>query len=95
MGHQLTKNGLSVAPAKVKAITDMPRPDSKKVIEHFLGCFQYLSRFLPQLVEVAAPLRLLTEQSAVFSWQTQQETVFQSLKAMITKATVLKFYDAH
>ena len=72
----------------------MPRPDSKKAVERFLGCLQYLSRFL-HLAEVAAPLRLLTEQSAVFSWQTQQEMAFQSLKAMTTKAPVLKFYDVH
>jgi len=70
----------------------MPRPDSKKAVERFLECLQYLSRFLPQLAEVAAPLRVLTEQSAIFTWQTQQET---ALKAMITKAPVLKFYDVH
>ena len=60
-----------------------------------LGCLRYLSCILPQLAEVAALLRLLTEQSAVFTWQSKQETAFQSLKTMITKAPVLKFYDVH
>jgi len=68
MGHCLTRDGLRPDPAKVKAISDMPRPDSKKAVERFLGCLQYLSRFLPQLAEVAAPIRLLTEQSAMFTW---------------------------
>ena len=68
MGHRLTKHGLSPDPTKVKAISDMPRPDSKKAVERFLGCLQYLSRFLPQLAEIAAPLRVLTEQSAIFTW---------------------------
>ena len=95
MGHRLTKDCLSADPGKIKAITEVPRPDSKKAIERFLGYLQYLSRFLPQLAEVAAPLRLLTEQSTVFLWQTQQETVFQSLKEMIRKAPVLKFYDVN
>ena len=71
----------------------MPRPDNKKAVEWFLGCMQYLSRFLPQLSEVAAPLRVLTEQSAIFTWQTQQEEAFQALKTMITTVPVLKFYD--
>ena len=93
MGHRLSKDGLSPDPDKVKAISDMPRPDYKKAVEHFLGCLQCLSRFLPQLAEVAAPLRLLTEQSAIFTWQTQQEEAFQALKTMIIKAPVLKFYD--
>ena len=93
MGHRLTRDGLGPDPAKIKAMKDMPRPDNKKAVERFLGCLQYLSRFLPQLAEVAAPLRLLTEQSAIFTWQTQQEEAFQSLKTMITNAPVLKFYD--
>ena len=67
----------------------MPRPDSKKAVECFLGSLQYSSRFLPQLAEVA-PLRVLTEQSAIFTWQSQQEEAFQ---AMITKAPVLRFHD--
>ena len=93
MGHHLTRDGLRPDPAKVRAIKDVPRPDNKKAVERFLGCMQYLSRFLPHLSEVAAPLRVLTEQSAIFTWQTQQEEAFQALKTMITTVPVLKFYD--
>ena len=71
----------------------MPRPENKKAVERFLGCLQYLSRFLPRLAEVAAPLRVLTEKSAVFTWQSQQEEAFNTLKALITKAPVLNFYN--
>ena len=51
-----------------------------------------MSRFLPQLAQVAAPLRQLTEQSAIFTWQSQEEA-FQLLKNMITMAPILKFYN--
>ena len=57
------------------------------------GCLQYLSCFLPQLAQVAAPLQQLTEQLAILTWQTQQEEAFQLLKKMITMAPVLKFYN--
>ena len=93
MGHRLTKEGLNPDPTKIKAILDMPTPDSKKAVERFLGCLQYLSRFLPQLAAAAAPLRQLTERSAIFTWQTQQADAFQSLKKMITMAPVLRYYD--
>ena len=93
MGHRLSKHGLSADPAKVRAIVDTPTPHSKKTIECFLGCLQYLSRFLPQLSDVSAPLQQFTEQSAIFTWQTQQDNAFKSLKQMITKAPVLKFYN--
>ena len=55
MGQHLTKEGLNPDPIKVKAILDMPTPDSKKAVECFLGCLQYLSHFLPQLAAIAAP----------------------------------------
>ena len=93
MGHRLTKEGLSPDPTKVKAILNMPTPDSKRAVERFLGCLQYLARFLPQLAEVATPLRQLTEKSAIFTWETQQDEAFQKLKKMITVAPVLKYYD--
>ena len=93
MGHRLSKDGLSPHPMKTKAIQEMPRPKDKKAIERFLGCLQYLGRFLPRLAEVAAPLRALTEKSAVFTWQSQQEEAFNTLKTLITKAPVLKFYN--
>ena len=59
MGHHLTKEGLSPDTLKIKVIQEMPRPDSKKAVERFLGCLQYLSCFLPQLAQVAAPLHQL------------------------------------
>ena len=93
MGHRLSKHGLSPDPAKVRAIVNMPTPDNKKAVVRFLGCLQYLSHFLPQLSDVATPLRQLTEQSAIFTWQTQPDNAFKSLKQMITKAPVFKFYN--
>ena len=80
MGHRLTRDGLRPNPAKIRAIKGMLRPDNKKAVERFLGCMQYLSRFLPQLSEVAAPLRVLTEQSTIFTWQTHQEEAFSGTK---------------
>ena len=49
MGHRLTAKGVQPDPAKVKAIVEMPSPQSKKAVEHLLGCVTYLSRFCPRL----------------------------------------------
>ena len=72
MGHCLTKEGLTPDPMKIKAIVDIPTPDSKKAVEHFLRCLQYLPCFLCQLYEVAAPLQRITEWSAILTWQNGQ-----------------------
>lgn len=82
MGHLLTREGLRPDPAKVKAIKDMLRPDNKKAVERFTVSF---------LFSPTATLRLLTEQLAMFTWQTQQEEAFQSLKTMTTNVPVLQF----
>jgi len=68
MGHLLTSHGLRADPSKVKAITEMPRPQDKREVGRLLGSVQYLSRFLPRLSEVAKPLRQLTEKDVVFTW---------------------------
>ena len=93
MGHLLTQNGLSADPAKIKAITEMPRPQDKRGVERLLGSVQYLSRFLPRLSEVAKPLRQLTEKDVVFTWQQSQEEAFANIRNLVTSSPVLRFYD--
>lgn len=93
MGHLLTSHGLRADPSKVKAITEMPRPQDKKGVERLLGSVQYLARFLPRLSEVAKPLRQLTEKDVVFTWQQSQEEAFTSIQTLVSSNPVLRFYD--
>ena len=95
MGHLLTRNGLRPDPMKVKAIQNMPTPTSKKAVERLLGFVNYLSLYLPKLAEVVAPLRQLTEKATPFHWQTQQEQALEDVKALVTMAPVLKFYNVY
>ena len=66
MGHLLTSSGLKPDPMKVQAIRALPVPEDKKAVERFLGFVKYLSRFLPNLAEVVAQLRKLTEKATPF-----------------------------
>ena len=45
IGHVVTDTGLRVAPAKVKAIVEMPASTDKTGVERLLGLAQYLSKF--------------------------------------------------
>ena len=56
MGHSLTSKGLLPDPMKVQAIQALPTPEDKKAVERVLGFVKYLSRLLPNLAEVVAPL---------------------------------------
>ena len=93
MGHRLTAKGVQPDPAKVKAIVEMPSPQSKKAVERFLGCVTYLSRFLPQLAEMVQPIRQLTEKNVEFMWQTQQASALDRVKKCLTDAPILRYYD--
>ena len=59
-GHLLTTEGLKPDPEKVRAITEMPRPEKQDHILRLNGMVNYLSRFLPHLSDVMKPLRDLT-----------------------------------
>ncbi len=93
MGQLLTNEGIKPDPSKIAAITEMERPKDKKGVQSILGCVNYLSRYLPKLAEVSEPLRRLTEKDAVFTWQSQQEEAFNSVKQMLTQEPLLRYYD--
>ena len=93
MGQLFTSDGLKSEPVKVEAIASMPQPSDKRAAHRLLGCVNYLSRFMPRLSEVSEPLRKLTEKDATFVWESQQQEAFEAIKAMISSAPVLKYYD--
>ena len=97
MGHLLTREGLRPDPMKVKAVRDMPKPTNKKAVEQILGFVNYLSRYLPRLAEVVAPLRQLTEKATpISSGRHNNEQAFEEVKhySLVTTTPVLKFYNA-
>jgi len=77
VGHLITAGGLKADPEKVKAVLQMPEPDSKEAIRRFLGFVQYLAKFLPMLAEVTEPLRELTKDRNIFHWDHPQAKAFQ------------------
>ena len=93
MGHRLTDKGLEPDPAKISAITEMPRPADKAGVQRFPGMRQYLSKFCPHLSASVIPLRELTKQDAAFIWFDTHESAFHAAKELISKATALLCYD--
>ena len=93
MGHRITKDGLQSDPEKVKAINEMQPPANVQELRQFLGCINYLAKFLPHLSEVLQPLLLLTRREVPFNWTTSQQTAFNKAKKLVTTTPVLTFYD--
>ena len=70
-GHRITKDGVKVDKAKVRAIRDMSRPVDVAGVRRLCGMTQYMSRFLPDLAETLEPIRVLTRKDTPFVWSTR------------------------
>ena len=93
MGHVISKDGLKPDPEKVSAIKNMPKPRSKPEVLTLLGFDNYLSKFLPKLSDVSAPLTELTTGQSKFTWPKQHDEVFATIQQLVIQHPVLKFYN--
>ena len=92
-GHILTSEGILPDPAKVEAITQMPRPRSKTEVRRLLGMINYLGKFLPQLSDVSEPLRNLIKEQNQFIWSKVHQDAFNKLTQLISEPPLLRYYD--
>ena len=95
VGHLLTQNGLKPNPERVQAILELVTPTDKQAVQRFLGMIGYIGKFIPNLSEIAKPLRLLLSKEIAWHWNEEQEVAFKRLKELLTKAPVLKYFDVN
>ena len=93
VGHVLSGEGLKAHPEKIRAVQDMKQPQSQRELMTFLGFIQYLKKFMPNMADISAPLRKLTEKDVEWKWTETEENSFNKLKKLATEAPVLRFYD--
>lgn len=93
LGHLVTADGLLPDPSKVETISRVKCPTNVKELQRFLGLVTYLSKFIKNLADVTAPLRILLEKDTEWIWETQQDQAFQELKNMLKRPPVLGFYS--
>ena len=92
-GNRLTPEGLKLDPEKVKAIVQMPVPQSVQSLQSFNGLVNYLKRFSPVLTELAEPLRRLQQQDTIWAWESEQQQAFEKIKTALTTLPVLTYFD--
>ena len=94
LGHKISNNGIHPDPAKIEAIKNMPLPTTRKELQRFLGMVNYLGKFIPNLSDHTAPLRILLEKDTLWVFDTPQIEAVTKLKHLICSSPVLKFYDS-
>ena len=71
----------------------MPPPSSKKEVQSFIGMINYLTKFSPQLTELAEPIRELVKEKVPFNWGPEHQESFTMLKKELVRAPVLAYYN--
>ena len=74
---------------------EMAAPDGPNAFRRFLIMVTYLSKFIPSLSDLSAPLRESIRVDVPWSWCDKQQEAFNHIKVIITTAPSLKFYDVH
>ena len=87
--HVVTKDGISIDPGKVDAMSNWRRPNTVTKIRSFLGLASYYRRFIEGLSKIALPLTKLTKKGVKFEWSDDCERSFQELKKRMVTTPIL------
>ena len=90
MRHLLMNKGLKPDPAKVEAITKMPKPHDVEGVQRLNGFVNYLAKFFPKLSEVMEPICCLTWKATPWDWSLEQDEAFANVRRLVTEAPVLR-----
>ena len=92
-GFVLTDQGVQIDPEKQKAIATMKDPKDVIALKSFLGMLSHISRFIPKLAEVVAPLRRLCNRDAKWHWGNEQRESFGRARSLVAQSMSLAFFD--
>ncbi|XP_078233523.1 uncharacterized protein LOC144583518 [Pogona vitticeps] len=95
LGHMVGGGVIKPLEAKIEAVRDWPRPNTKKKVKSFLGLVGYYRKFIPRFSEIAAPLTDLTRKKTDdrIPWTSDCEEAFQRLKQALINYPVLRAPD--
>ena len=92
-GETYTIDGQKPSQSKVKAIQEMPPPQSKKQVQSFIGMINYLSKFSAHLSELAELICELAKERVPFNWGPEHDEAFSLIKKEVTAAPILAYYN--
>jgi hypothetical protein len=90
LGVRISKDGISINPAKISGIADWP--EELHMVKQFcaiLGICGYHRMHIPHFSFIAAPLTQLTGKEIPFEWMDECHQAVHDLKKAVTTALVL------
>ena len=92
VGHKLTCDGLKPDEDRIKSIVNMKDPENISELETILGMISYVSKFIPKLSDLNAPLRELKTRDE-WTWGEGEHAAFQRVKDALVSTRVLRYYN--
>ena len=98
LGHNVGITGINVLEQKVRAIRDLPVPNTRKELKRFIGMVNFYHRFVPNIAEVMAPLNEISGGSKStnrvrIALNSIQMQAFIDTKDTLANAVTLTFED--
>ena len=92
MGEVVSELGFSPDPEKISAIHNMPTPSCKQDLQRLLDMINYLSKYIPNMSELTAPLRSLLKGDVSWAWFPEHDSALTKIKTVLSSAPVLRFF---
>ena len=93
-GYNISKDGVSVDPAKVQAVGDFPVPTTLRELRSFYGIVNQLADFSPEVASAAGTLRELLSPKKEFVWTPAHQMSFEAVKKALSSPPVLAHFDS-
>ena len=93
LGHIISKDEISMDPAKIEKIKEWKNPRNAKDIQQFLGLTGYYRKFIRDYAKLTAPLTNLIKKDVVWKWSDECESSFIKLKKALISYPILRQPD--
>jgi len=90
-GMHFSDQGIAISDEKRETLLHAKEPQNPSEILSFLGLAAFLEPFIPNLATIAEPMRRLTRNKTVWSWQEEQQKAFEFLKLSLIKHPLAYF----
>ena len=89
----MCKDGISVDPDKIKAITEWPVPKNVTDIRSFMGISGYYQKFIEGFCKISYPINSLQKKGKKLELNKKCMEIFNKLKHLLTTAPILNIVD--